>query len=171
MLAGSWTIAGDVFIVALVVGLILDRMGKRPSYLGWIGRNGTEIAFVVALTATLGSLYYSDIIGYPPCVLCWWQRIFMYPLVLVLGIAIWGKRHRPIAETLALSGLGVLVAANHYYLEMTGNSLLPCSASGAVSCTARFVYEFGYVTIPLMSLTTFLIIFLVMLVERRTSRG
>ena len=171
MLGGLWTVAGDVFIAALVIGLVLDRMGRRPEYFGWVGRNGTEIAFVTALVATFGSLYYSEIIGYPPCGLCWWQRVFMYPLVLVLGIAIWGKHHRAVPEALTLSGLGALVAANHYYLEMTGDSLLPCPANGAIPCTVRFVYEFGYVTIPLMALTSFLIIFFVMLIERRTGRG
>jgi disulfide bond formation protein DsbB len=119
------------------------------------------------------SLIYSDVIGYLPCTLCWYQRILLYPEVLLLGLALW-KEDRTITDyIIALSGLGILLSAYQKYLELGGTSILPCSATAA-SCSKVYVMEFGYITIPVMALTSFVFIFVLMLIHnyitKRNSR-
>ncbi len=119
------------------------------------------------------SLVYSDIIGYVPCTLCWYQRILLYPEVLLLGLALW-KEDRTITDyIIALSGIGIILAAYQKYLELGGSSIIPCSAT-AVACSKVYVLEFKYITIPVMALTSFIFIFVLMLIHnyitRRNSR-
>ena len=127
-----------------------------------IRAHAISLAFTAALLATLGSLTYSEILGYEPCKLCWIQRILMYPQVLILGLAVWGrhKRSRALLDaSLILSAVGTLVALYRYLLQLGVAPALPCAAVGySVSCSQRFVMEFGYITIPLMALSAFLFI-------------
>jgi disulfide bond formation protein DsbB len=110
------------------------------------------------------SLIYSDVIGYAACTLCWYQRILLYPEVLLLGLALW-KEDRTITDyIIALSGLGIVLSAYQKYLELGGASILPCSAT-EVSCSKIYVLEFGYITIPVMALTSFVFIFVTMLIH------
>jgi len=120
------------------------------------------LAFTAVLIATLGSLTYSEIIGYEPCKLCWIQRILMYPQVLILGLAVWGqhKGNRALIDvSLIMSLIGAMVAFYHYLMQL---GIIPegsCAAVGySVSCAERFVMEFGYLTIPMMALSAFLFI-------------
>ncbi|MDY6779257.1 MAG: disulfide bond formation protein B [Halobacteria archaeon] len=106
--------------------------------------------FVVALTATSGSLWFSESMGLVPCELCWFQRIFMYPLVPLLGIA-YLKRQNVLEYVLALSVPGFAVASYHNYLQMTPAK---GSCTSAVPCSV-VQYSFHGVTIPQMSLTAF----------------
>ncbi len=136
-----------------------------------IRAHAITVAFTAALVATLGSLTYSEIIGYEPCKLCWLQRIFMYPQVLVLGLALWGKHKgsRALLDTsLVMSAIGALIAAYHYLMQL---GIVPegsCAAVGySVSCTARFVMQFGYITIPLMALSAFLLIVFSIVLKKR----
>src|SRR3990167_11056557 len=81
------TIIAQLGSIALLVFLFT----KKPAWMSVLSKRAFILAFLVALIATLGSLTYSEILGYDPCKLCWIQRIFMYPQVLVLGLALWGK--------------------------------------------------------------------------------
>ncbi len=158
LILGILTIIGDV----MIVGIILIYISKlRTPLLGLIMRNAIWMSFVIAATATLGSLFYSEIAGYEPCKLCWYQRILMYPLVILLGMA-WKRKSKEIVDyVLAMTGLGAAIAGYHYYVQLGGKSILPCSAVGySVSCSQRFVLQFGYITIPVMALTAFVLIFL-----------
>ena len=112
-------------------------------------------AWVVALLATVGSLFFSEVMGLPPCVLCWYQRIAMYPLVLIIatGIVARDRRLRAYALPLCLAGLAVSVYHNLLYYGVIPETLTPCS-EGA-SCTERQIEWFGFVTIPLMGLASF----------------
>ena len=116
-----------------------------PAYLAW----------VVALLATVGSLFFSEVMGLPPCALCWYQRIAMYPLVPIIatGIAARDGRMRVYALPLALAGLAVSVYHNLLYYGVIPATLTPCS-EGA-SCTERQIEWLGFVTIPLMGLASF----------------
>ena len=110
---------------------------------------------VVALVATLGSLYFSEIASYPPCELCWYQRILMYPLVVVLGVAAY-ERHAGIWKTgLPLSVLGIGVAAYHSYLQLAPSEGTLCSVGG---CGATYWNGLGIFTIPRLSLVAFVLI-------------
>lgn len=152
------TIIGQVVTVGLGLLLLRDyRARSRDTLTTWIHKYGLILAFVVAAGAVLGSFVYSGIIGFPPCDLCWYQRAFWFPLVVMLGIAAWRKDRTIISYALVLTALGAIVALNHTWLQASGVSLIPCPAPGpgVVSCEQRYVYEFGYVTLPFMSLTGF----------------
>jgi len=117
---------------------------------------GLHIGFVAALLGMLLSLYYSDIIGYEPCKLCWFQRIFLYPQVVILGLALWKKEASARIYSLALAAIGALIAVYHIFVEHN-LAPTPCGATGP-SCAVRYVYEYGFVSIPVMSFVAFLAI-------------
>jgi disulfide bond formation protein DsbB len=112
-------------------------------------------AGAVALIATLGSLYYSEIADFIPCKLCWYQRIAMYPLPVVLLVAAWRKDVRGGAlYALPLAVAGAAVAIYHIYIEINPDAE-PASCKAGASCAVKWIEELGYVTIPVLSLTAF----------------
>jgi disulfide bond formation protein DsbB len=112
-------------------------------------------AFAIALVATLGSLYYSEIADFIPCKLCWLQRIGMYPLVaLLLFSAIRRDVRGGAIYALPLAIGGALVAIYHIYIELNP-SAEPASCKTGASCTVKWIDELGYITIPVLSLTAF----------------
>ena len=123
-------------------------------------------AWLLALLSAAGSLFFSEVMDLPPCVLCWYQRIAMYPLVLIIGIGIITKdvRWKVYALPLALIGLALAVYHNLVYYGVIPESLTPCTRG--VSCSERQIDWFGVVTIPLMGLMSFLIISLMILIYR-----
>lgn len=129
------------------------------------------LAWVVALLATVGSLFFSEVMGLPPCALCWYQRIAVYPLVLIIGtgIVLRDTRVRAYALPLALAGLAVSVYHNLLYYGIIPETLTPCS-EGA-SCTERQVEWFGFITIPLMGLASFVGITLCLIFYRTETEG
>lgn len=124
----------------------------------FLTKNLYYIAWVQALVATLGSLYFSEIRHFNPCVLCWYQRIFMYPLVFVLAVGILNKDKKVFKYVLPLSISGLLVAAYHnlLYYKILPENLAPCVAG--ISCTTKFIEWFGFVTIPFLSSCAFAVI-------------
>lgn len=152
------TLLAQPLVIVLLILFIRDwRTGERDAFTGWLHRAGLWLAAFVALVAMAGSLIYSEIIGFAPCTLCWYQRICMYPQVILLGMAAWMRDRRIVRYALALSVIGGLVALDHVWYQMGGGSLIPCAANGP-TCDIRFVYELGYVTIPMMALTAFALI-------------
>ncbi|OGF23898.1 hypothetical protein A3H66_01205 [Candidatus Falkowbacteria bacterium RIFCSPLOWO2_02_FULL_45_21] len=118
----------------------------------------------------LGSLFYPEIAQYAVCRLCWYQRIFMYPQAILLGLAAWRQDKNIALYSIILSAFGALIAAYHYYIQLSGAlaAVPSCSAVGySVSCSERFIMQFGYITIPLMSLTAFLMIILIMVLQKK----
>lgn len=116
------------------------------------------LAWLVAIVAMAGSLFFSEIQHFPPCVLCWYQRIFMYPLVLLIGVGLLRKDANLPAYILPLSLAGMVVAFGHVllYYGVIPEAAVPCAAG--VSCTTKFIEWFGFITIPLLSLTAFTVI-------------
>lgn len=113
-------------------------------------------AWSIALTATIGSLFFSEVMQLPPCLLCWYQRIAMYPLVLIIGIGIIRRdsRMRSYALPLCLIGLAVSIYHNLLYYGIIPESIPPCTQG--VSCTSRQIEWLGFITIPLLALTSFI---------------
>ena len=113
------------------------------------------LAWLIALVATVGSLFFSEVMELPPCVLCWYQRIAMYPLVLVIGAGIVTRdaKIKSYALPLALVGLAIAVYHNLLYYGILPESIAPCAQG--ISCTSRQIEWFGFVTIPLLSLAAF----------------
>lgn len=121
------------------------------------------LAWVIALAATVGSLFFSEVMGLPPCVLCWYQRIAMYPLVVVIGVGIATRdpRMKLYALPICLIGLAVSIYHNLLYYGVIPESITPCTQG--VSCTSRQIEWLGFITIPLLSLTAFVCVSLCLL--------
>ena len=125
----------------------------------WFKKNLLYLAWFQALIATAGSLFFSEVMGWTPCVLCWYQRILMYPLVLILGVGILLKDKRISWYVLPLSSLGFLIAAYHNLLYY---GVIQEVCREGVSCTTRFFAWFGFITIPFMALVAFALIVIAM---------
>ena len=110
---------------------------------------------LVAVVATLGSLYFSEVAGFPPCDLCWYQRVLMYPLVVVLGVAVYEGATGVWKTGLPLSTLGVVVAAYHTTIQASPDTVT-CTVGGG--CTATYWEALGVLTIPRISLVAFVLI-------------
>jgi disulfide bond formation protein DsbB len=118
-----------------------------------------NITFMQALVATLGSLYFSQVMELTPCTLCWYQRILMYPIVLLSATGIILKDKNLSIYTLVLSIPGALIALYHYILQLTGYDQLGfATCSVATPCTNIEISFLGFITIPLMSFVAFTII-------------
>ena len=162
--------ANNIFFTLAVLGqvgiaiLIIARLAKKN--LPFIRNRVLLLSFLVALAAVLGSLFYSEVAGYPPCELCWYQRIFMFPQVFILGLALIKKdlSVTPYIKTLAV--VGGLIAAYQTLLQMDLVPALLCSAA-TVNCAQRFVMNFGYITLPVMSLTAFLLLIIISFFENK----
>lgn len=155
----AFALFAHVLLAALLIALLMRRSaGGR--ILDWFSRNGLLLMLIVSAMAMGGSLYFSEISGWNPCKYCWIQRIFMYPQVVLLLIALWKKDRGVVTYILALSVIGMLYAAYHYYIQMydiiasPANPATPCDASGE-SCVKTPFVHFGYITIPMLALTAF----------------
>jgi disulfide bond formation protein DsbB len=113
------------------------------------------LAWVLALVATVGSLFFSEVMLLPPCVLCWYQRIAMYPLVFILASGIIRRDFamKYYALPLSLAGLAVSIYHNLLYYHIIPESIGPCTAG--ISCTSRQIEWLGFISIPLLALTAF----------------
>jgi disulfide bond formation protein DsbB len=153
-------------LVAIAMSLVLIvmlAMGKKPAVPDWI-------AWAIATIATSGSLFYSEVAGYIPCKLCWYQRIFMYPLVLIIGLAL-VQRKKAADFILALSIPGFLIAAYHITIQWLALAVPgisdACSATGASCVSAEFM-TFGFISIPFMSASAFLLLIVLAIVQKRS---
>ena len=113
------------------------------------------LAWMIALVATVGSLFFSEVMQLPPCVLCWYQRIAMYPLVLIIGVGIVSRdaRMKSYALPICLIGLAISIYHNLLYYGILPESIAPCAEG--ISCTSRQIEWFGFITIPLLALAAF----------------
>ena len=140
--------AGRVASEAKAIDTALDFLRENILYLAWIQ----------ACVATLGSLYFSEVMNLQPCVLCWYQRILMYPLSLIIMVGIWRRDSALYLYVLPLSMLGFGIATYHnlLYYGILPESIQPCLLG--VSCTTRQIEWLGFITIPVMSLLAFTVI-------------
>ncbi|HWO78308.1 MAG TPA: disulfide oxidoreductase [Bacillus sp. (in: firmicutes)] len=116
------------------------------------------IAWAASVVAMFGSLYFSEIRMYEPCVLCWYQRILMYPQAIILGIAVVKKDFSISFYTLILSSIGAFISLYHYSIQKVSFLADHAISCGRVSCTGEYINWFGFVTIPFLALIAFIII-------------
>jgi len=117
--------------------------------------------FIISTVATLGSLYFSEIMNFDPCKLCWFQRIFMYPLPILTAIAIIKKDYQQSVSFLFISSIGLMFSMYHNIIK-----LLPTDYKGAcgqISCTIDYFNFMGFITIPFLSFFAFLLIELLLI--------
>jgi len=151
-------------VLALLLGAGLVLLLSVPAWRGGVARGAQEVpraflgsAWLVASMATAGSLYLSEVAGLVPCLLCWYQRIAMYPLVLLLGVATAWNDGQVWRYGLPLSVGGFLIAAYHVTIQYRpALAVVECSATAP--CTSRYLHVYGFVSIPVMAGAAFLLI-------------
>lgn len=123
--------------------------------------------FLMAVFSTVGSLYYSEIMKFPPCTLCWYQRICIYPLVIIFGAALLTDDHKHLKYSLPLllTGLAFAVYHNLLYFGVIAQELIPCT--GSVSCSTRQLELLGFITIPLMAMVGLVVMIVLAFLEFR----
>lgn len=115
------------------------------------------LIFLLSIMGTFGSLYFSEVMKFPPCSLCWYQRICLYPIALITFTDILNQRFDDYWHEFVLAAAGAIIAFYHnllYYGVI--ENIVPCSKD--VSCTTRMIEWYGFITIPLLSLVGFIII-------------
>ena len=127
------------------------------------------LASLVAVGATLGSLYFSETREFLPCEWCWYQRIAMYPLAVILPMATFRRDRRIIPYALVLSLAGAGLSIYHYQLQAFPGQGSSCSLNA--SCTYRWIEVFGFVSIPMLALGSFVLISILLLATPRPWKG
>jgi disulfide bond formation protein DsbB len=127
-----------------------------------LGAMSRHIALLAAWIATAGSLFFSEVLGWRPCVLCWYQRILMYPLAILLAIGIFRRDRGLHMYVLPFSIAGMGISLYHYLLIKT-NWFPPPACAVDIPCTVDYLDWFGFINIPFLALTAFLIITCMML--------
>ncbi len=128
-------------------------------------------AWLIAATATLGALFFGEVVKLPTCVLCWYQRIFMFPLAVILPLGLFPLDRKVIRYALALAVPGLLLAVFHQLLVagVIPESIQPCTQG--VPCSQTVAVWFGFVTIPLLSAAAFSAIIALLLTARARSKA
>lgn len=127
-------------------------------------------AWAASIIAMFGSLYFSEIRQYEPCLLCWYQRILMYPFALILGIAVVKKDYKITFYTMIMSAVGGLISLYHYSLQKVPFMADNAVTCGRVPCTGQYINWLGFITIPFLALTAFIIIFSLSLLVWKNSK-
>jgi disulfide bond formation protein DsbB len=145
---------GSILILLLgtlgFLGNYINSLKKLGSY---ISNNKILLIGLISLGATVGSLIYSIGIGYPPCEWCWYQRVFIYGTTIICLTSALFKKSLDVIYIWVLTIMGLVISLYHNMIYYTSFSPLPCDA--AVSCTAKYVNEYGFMSIPLMALMLF----------------
>ena len=142
------TIALQIAIIILVIGII-----TRAPFMRWIRSHATLIMRGTFIGAALISLIYQYWFLYPPCLLCWYQRIAIFAIAIISCTASFTRSALLRTQVLVLSICGGAVALFHVFIEAFPSAGLDVCGTTSISCLTRYVYEFGYITIPVMSLT------------------
>ena len=169
-IVGIATLAMQVIALALFCMYFMRRENADAASTGKsikssVERWGLWTGLALTLAALAMALYYSSVLGFEACSLCWWQRIFLFPQAILFAMAIHrGDGNRIADYSIALSIFGLGVALYQHVLQMFP-SALPCPATG-VSCAQRLLFELGYITFPLVAATLFSLLIVIMLFVR-----
>ncbi len=168
------TIFLQVVILLIAVNFIFNK-SRNNKILIFFKNYTFYLGFLAAFGAVMLSLFYSEIVGYPACELCWIQRIFLYPQLILFGMELYKKERSIIDFSLVFAILGSITSIYHVYVEAGGTKGLACAtidpaSTTEISCAVRYIYEFGYVTMPIMALTMSLFIISILLNYKYMSR-
>ncbi len=156
-LVANALVAG-MLVLALAATVLRPARATLRAVVGAVGPSSLPLAWIVALVTTLGSLYYSEHAGFAPCTLCWYQRVVMYPLVVVLGVA-WLRRDRSVWLTAApLVVIGAPLSLYHWLVERVPSLAEGASCSLDAPCSSPWFEKLGYVTLAWMCMSSFLLI-------------
>ncbi len=164
-------LGANVFVVGYLVLVLVDRSGAgiRGRFSAALVGYEIPFAWVAATTATLGSLYLSEIVNLIPCTYCWYQRIAMYPLVVILGVAWWRKERAVLWYTVPLAVIGFGISAWHYLIQQVP-TLGGSACTIGFPCNAAYFWEFGFISIPYMAGSAFLLVLALLHIWTTNSR-
>lgn len=128
------------------------------------------LAWIAAIIATLGSLYFSEVMHFIPCTLCWYQRIFMYPLAIILGVAVYRNDQGIYKYALPLSIIGLLIAGYHTLLQKIPYLQQFEMCTSGVPCSKDYINWLGFITIPLLAFIAFMIITVCLIIISRDKK-
>jgi disulfide bond formation protein DsbB len=149
-----FTLLSNLIFVVVILAMLIHA-GTRVKLHAFIHKYILELLFWAVSSAVVGSLIYSQIIGFPPCDLCWWERIFMYPQAIILFVAMRRKDKGIIDYLVPLSVIGAILSLYQSFVQWGfGGSLFACTATGS-ACAKVYVLQYSYITIPFMSFTVF----------------
>lgn len=160
---------GILALVALAVTVLAVAALVTRRVPAWARDVALPLATAIALVTTLGSLYYSEVAGYPPCILCWYQRIAIYPQVIVLGVATLRRDVTVWRTSVPLALVGAVLSVWHVVIERNPALAGPCDPSNP--CTIKWVEEFGFLTVPAMALVAGLSFIALTLLARSADTG
>ncbi len=172
---------GVLLAIPLIIILLLTRYTRSVPYGEWIrGQiqdNGIALAFLVTLFATLGALTYSNVFMFAVCEFCWYQRIAIYPMIVLLGMAAIRKDTFIKPYVIVLATIGMAVSIYHWFVHMvafygsqsSADALVPCDSNSIISaCSKSEILEYGFITIPFMAIVTLgLVITLMLFIKNR----
>jgi len=165
--------APEIIFTLLIASGILSTLGvlkfSRSQFRREFRSTGMLLASMVAVGATLGSLYFSEIREFLPCEWCWYQRIAMYPLAVLLPIATFRRDRKIIPYALVLTTAGAGLSIYHYQLQAFPSQGTSCALDA--SCTYRWIEVFGFVSIPMLALGSFALIGILLLATPRPWKG
>lgn len=161
----AWsTLIGNIFTVFMLFAHV-GMKGIFRNISHFMSKHALRLGFLISFAATFGSIAYAQVMGYPACILCWIQRIFMYPEVALFGLALWRGDRKVLPYALFLAVLGGAVALYQWIKDMLAlytHFALACPVvPGLPSCDRIYTLEFGYVTIAMLSLNAFILIAIV----------
>ena len=164
------TLLSNIVFVGFILLFFFDKKVKALSF-KYVEKYIVHILFVISLGAVVFSLVYSNVVGFPPCELCWIQRIFIYPQAILALVALTKKDKGIVTYLLPLSIIGGLIALFHSLTNWgIGSSFLSCTATGG-ACARVYVMEYGYITIPFMALSSFVYLIVVSLIYYKAKNG
>jgi disulfide bond formation protein DsbB len=168
------TLLGNIAVVLLFCAFLFAKE-KYRAFMGWLGEFSMPISFFITFGATIGSLVYSEVVGYPACILCWIQRVFMYPQAVLYFVAVWRRESLIAPYGFALSIVGGGVALYQWVKDMIhvySGVIVPCPAvAGLPSCDTIYILKLGYITIPMIALNAFILLLIVNWASMRHGRG
>jgi disulfide bond formation protein DsbB len=178
--------SGGIVVIQIAIVLVLASLLAKPTgkkkngepqgfaKLGYIvGKYWLELGFLMSFGSVIVSHFYSTIAHFEPCEFCWWARILIFPQAVLFGVALYYKNKKQnhdalvMTTSLIMSVIGGLLMAFQYYSQMFDPSLLDACVANGASCTKLYFVSFGYITIPMMALTGFIFMILVVLARKR----
>jgi disulfide bond formation protein DsbB len=156
-------VIAQIFSVLVIIGVLWKFAAKYV----------LEIGLVISIGSILASLFYSNIAGFEPCEFCWWIRIMMYPQAILFAVALYYRKKQghldkvTVTVSLIMSVIGFGLALFQYYGQMFNPALLAGCVANGPSCTKLYFVSFGYITIPLMALTGFIVLIVTAIAHKK----
>lgn len=146
---------GGLLGILLIAVLVFDLFTKQR-FITYVWRFGTLVMLLITLFAVILTQIYSEIFGIAPCGFCWLERVFLYPQLFVIAVGLYLKDKVLPKYVVALSIPGLLIALYHHYIQMGGSQFVACPTAGAgADCAKRILFEFNFVTFPLLAAIAF----------------